>query len=348
MTLTELSALSQADFIQELGAIFEHSPWIPERAWAARPFRSTQALHQAMVQVVRRASRAEQEALITAHPELAGKEAAAGTLTQASTQEQRGAGLNECSAEELQRLRRLNAAYRVRFGFPFIIAVKGRDRYQIMDAIEARLKHDTEAERATCLDQIAQIARLRLDARFADASPTEPLVTASTPVSLNIEPLTRTAFAPFGDVIEASDAAHHFSINDGNTERYHDLARIEPGVDGHAIVSIFRGQPRALPFTVTMMERHPKASQAFVPLSGRPYLVVVADPASTPTAEDLRVFLCRADQGVNYAPGVWHHPLLALEVVSDFLIIDRAGPGENCDVVSLEHPGVIPVLSVER
>ncbi|CDM22718.1 Ureidoglycolate hydrolase [Castellaniella defragrans 65Phen] len=169
-------------------------------------------------------------------------------------------------------------------------------------------------------------------------------MTATTLTSLTIEPLTRAAFAPFGDVIQADDSVRHFTINEGNTERYHDLARIDPGEDGRAIVSIFRGLPRALPFTVTMMERHPKASQAFIPLSGRPYLVVVADPASRPTVADLRVFLCRGDQGVNYARGVWHHPLLGLDAVSDFLIIDRAGPGENCDVVQMEAPGVIPAL----
>ncbi|HEX7388043.1 MAG TPA: 2-oxo-4-hydroxy-4-carboxy-5-ureidoimidazoline decarboxylase [Castellaniella sp.] len=168
MTLTELSELPQAEFAQALATIFEHSPWIPERAWAARPFTSVQALHNAMVNVVQQASHAEQLALITAHPELAGREAAAGTLTQASTREQRGAGLNECSPEELQRLRNLNAAYRARFGFPFVIAVKGRSRYQIMEAIEERLHNDEQAELATCLDQIGQITRFRLDAQFPD------------------------------------------------------------------------------------------------------------------------------------------------------------------------------------
>ncbi|MFT0532125.1 2-oxo-4-hydroxy-4-carboxy-5-ureidoimidazoline decarboxylase [Castellaniella hirudinis] len=167
MTLTQLSALSQADFTRTLGDIFEHSPWIPERAWAARPFADVESLHRAMVQVVLQASPEEQLALITAHPELAGKEAAAGTLTQASTGEQRGAGLDQCSAEELQRLRSLNARYQESFGFPFVIAVKGRNRYQIMDAIETRLQNDHDTERATCLDQIAQIARFRLDAQFA-------------------------------------------------------------------------------------------------------------------------------------------------------------------------------------
>ncbi|MBV6272740.1 ureidoglycolate lyase [Alcaligenaceae bacterium CGII-47] len=163
-------------------------------------------------------------------------------------------------------------------------------------------------------------------------------------ITLTIEPLTREAFAPFGEVIEVSDKARHFTINEGNTERYHDLANIDPGDDGRAIVSIFRGLARTLPFTVTMMERHPKASQAFVPLSGRPYLVVVALPEARPTRADLRVFLCQGTQGVNYARGVWHHPLIALNATSDFLIIDRDGPGDNCDIVQMDLPSVIPKL----
>ena len=140
-------------------------------------------------------------------------------------------------------------------------------------------------------------------------------MSAHAPLPLTVEPLTREAFAPFGEVVEASDAVRHFTINAGNTERYHDLANIEPGPDGRVIVSIFRGQPRSLPFTVQMMERHPLASQAFVPMSGKPYLVVVAPAGAPPGVEDLKVFLARGDQGVNYATGVWHHPLLALDGV---------------------------------
>jgi len=167
---------------------------------------------------------------------------------------------------------------------------------------------------------------------------------AQTPLTLTVAPLTREAFAPFGELIEASDAVQHFTINAGNTERYHDLANIEPGADGRVIVSIFRGQPRTLPFTVQMMERHPKASQAFIPMSGKPYLVVVAPAGEPPQVEDLKVFLARGDQGVNYATGVWHHPLLALEAVCDFLVVDRSGPGHNCDEVQLDTPGLIPAL----
>ncbi|MFA7437169.1 ureidoglycolate lyase [Castellaniella sp.] len=163
-----------------------------------------------------------------------------------------------------------------------------------------------------------------------------------TPRILAVEPLSRSAFAPFGDVIQADEASVHYSINEGNTVRFHDLAKIDPGPEGRAIVSIFRGQARRLPFAIHMMERHPKASQAFIALSGRPWLAVVAPREAAPRAEDLRVFLCQPHQGVNYAPGVWHHPLLALQDTSDFLIIDRAGPGENCDIVTLAPYALIP------
>jgi len=162
-----------------------------------------------------------------------------------------------------------------------------------------------------------------------------------SPATLTAVPLTREAFAPFGEVIEVSDAVRHFPINEGNTERYHDLANIDPGAGGKAIVSIFRGLPRRIPFEVAMMERHPRASQAFIPLSGRPYLVAVAPAGDAPAADDIRVFYCQPSQGVNYAAGVWHHPLMALENSSDFLVIDRDGPGENCDVIQLERHGVI-------
>lgn len=167
ITLDTLSAADRDDFVARLADIFEHSPWIPERAWAARPFTSIDALHAAMLAVLDSASDEEQLGLIRAHPELAGKEAVAGTLTVASTGEQRGAGLDQCSAEELARLRRLNAQYRERFGFPFVIAVKGLSRYQIMDAVEARLAHDRADEFRACLTEIGKIARFRLDALLA-------------------------------------------------------------------------------------------------------------------------------------------------------------------------------------
>lgn len=167
LTVQALSALSQPDFVARLEGIFEHSPWIAERAWSRRPFASVDALHAAMLAVLDAASEAEQLALICAHPELAGKEAEEGTLTTASTGEQRGAGLDQCSKDELHRLRSLNKAYRQRFGFPFVVAVKGLSRHQIMDGVEARLANDRDTEFNRCLQEIGKIARFRLDALLA-------------------------------------------------------------------------------------------------------------------------------------------------------------------------------------
>ncbi|WP_116140288.1 ureidoglycolate lyase [Trinickia diaoshuihuensis] len=148
--------------------------------------------------------------------------------------------------------------------------------------------------------------------------------------ALAIEPLTREAFAPFGDVIEL-DGARQIPINQGTTIRYHDLARIdvEEG-GGRPLVNVFRGQPRVLPFEVVMLERHPLGSQAFIPLTDRPYLVVVA-PAGELRTDAIRAFATHGWQGVNYAKGVWHHPLVALDTVSDFIVVDRGGEGHNCD-----------------
>lgn len=165
--LSDLPDLDQADFVQYLDGIFEHSPWVAERSWAARPFDSVEALHSHMLKVVEQADPAEQKALICAHPELAGKEAEEGSLTEHSTGEQKGAGLDQCTAAELERLRGLNARYRERFGFPFVIAVKGLTRHQIMDKVDARLENDTKVEFQTCLTEIGKIARFRLDALFA-------------------------------------------------------------------------------------------------------------------------------------------------------------------------------------
>jgi len=151
---------------------------------------------------------------------------------------------------------------------------------------------------------------------------------------MKIDKLTREAFAEFGDVI-SPEGAHHFSINDGTTERYHDLARIDVA-EGHGrpLVSIFRGRPRQFPLEVTTMERHPLGSQAFIPLSRNPYLIVVS-PSGDFEAYALRAFLANPGQGVNYGKGVWHHALIALNELSDFIVIDRGGAGANCDQTQL-------------
>lgn len=167
---------------------------------------------------------------------------------------------------------------------------------------------------------------------------------------LLIEPLTREAFAPFGDVIEL-EGARQIPINLGTTMRYHDLAHIDVADEGgRPLVNVFRGEPRALPFEVQMLERHPLGSQAFVPLTDKPYLIVVA-PKGELVPASMRAFVSRGWQGVNYAKGVWHHPLIALDEVTDFIVIDRGGNGHNCDEqtlpesVWLTHKGMRRALS---
>ncbi|PJG59180.1 2-oxo-4-hydroxy-4-carboxy-5-ureidoimidazoline decarboxylase [Aeromonas cavernicola] len=167
MLLTELNQFASASFIEHLADIFEHSPWVAEGALATRPYSGIDELHQAMVNVVECADLAQQLALIRAHPELAGKAAIRGELTAASTNEQQGAGLNACSAEEFQQLQYLNQRYNEQFGFPFIIAVKGHNRESIIQAFTQRLANSREQEIKTALTQIYQIAYFRLHALLA-------------------------------------------------------------------------------------------------------------------------------------------------------------------------------------
>lgn len=171
VTLTQLNVADQAEFIQLLQGIYEHSPWIAERAWAKRPFQTLAQLKYALAETVRIASAVEQVDLIRAHPELAGKAAIAGQLTTESTQEQNQAGLTHCSPHEFERLQELNAAYKQRFGWPFILAVRGPrglglTRTEIIDTFARRLRHSAEFERAECLRQIHRIAEIRLNDRF--------------------------------------------------------------------------------------------------------------------------------------------------------------------------------------
>jgi len=149
-------------------------------------------------------------------------------------------------------------------------------------------------------------------------------------------PLTADAFASYGDVIGCGAAAERRQINDGHTERFHNLAALDLAQDGGVpLVSIFRTRPMELPIRIRVMERHPLSSQAFYPLSGRPYLVVVAGRGDF-DAENLKAFIAAGDQGVNYRRGIWHHFNLSLGETSDFLVIDRGGPEKNCDEVFLD------------
>ncbi len=152
---------------------------------------------------------------------------------------------------------------------------------------------------------------------------------------LKIAPLTRIAFAPFGDVIE-TDGAHHYPINQGSTVRFHDLAQVDVAEgNGHPLINVFRATPLPLPIEIRLLERHPLGSQAFISLNERRFLVVVADEVAHPGPEHLHAFLSNGQQGVSYRRNAWHHFVLALDRETDFLVIDRGGPGENCEEIRL-------------
>lgn len=164
ISIDQLNQSSEDGFIEVLGSIFEHFPWAAEQVYPERPFSSGEQLHRAMVNAVRRSPTETRLALLRSHPQLAGREASAGTLTDASEREQAGAGLDQCSAEELAEIDTLNQRYLNKFEFPFIIAVTGLNRYQIMDAMKIRLEHSPEDEFEAANAEVEKIARIRIDA----------------------------------------------------------------------------------------------------------------------------------------------------------------------------------------
>jgi len=154
---------------------------------------------------------------------------------------------------------------------------------------------------------------------------------------IHIEALSRVAFAPFGQVIE-TEGADHFPINAGMTERFHDLAQVQlAGEQARPLISIFRGQPYLLPLMLTLVERHPLGSQAFFPLSPAPFLVIVAED-NRGQPQRPRAFATRTGQGVNIAINTWHGVLTPLESVSEFLVVDRGGEGNNLEEYRFAQP----------
>ncbi|MBL8358879.1 MAG: 2-oxo-4-hydroxy-4-carboxy-5-ureidoimidazoline decarboxylase [Rubrivivax sp.] len=173
LTLQQINAADRAAFTALLEGTYEHSPWIPERAWDARPFATLAALKRALVDVVRGAGRDVQLALIRAHPELAGKAMVSRTLTAESTNEQGRAGLTDCTPEEFARIQQLNADYNAKFGFPFILAVRGPrgtglDKAEIIATFARRLEHHPDYEFAEALRNIHRIAEIRLADKFGE------------------------------------------------------------------------------------------------------------------------------------------------------------------------------------
>ena len=164
MQLADLNRMDRGAFVTALGGVFEHSPWVAERCFGDRPFASIGALHAAMVAAMDRALASEQVTLLQAHPELAGKAAIRDELTDDSTREQDGAGLDQCSPSEYARITELNRRYNAKFGFPFIFAVKGKDREGILREFARRVELNRPTEFAEALRQVARIARFRLEA----------------------------------------------------------------------------------------------------------------------------------------------------------------------------------------
>jgi 2-oxo-4-hydroxy-4-carboxy-5-ureidoimidazoline decarboxylase len=171
MTVGELNEKDRSGFVAAVGWVFEDSPWVAERVWAMRPFASPDALHDAMTSVVAEATYAEQLALLRAHPELGSSapldNAGITPLSAASQREQQGAGLDTVTRDELDRLRALNAAYREKFGFPFLYAVRGSTQRDVLNALERRLTSTRDVEHQEALRQVFRIARFRLEDVFS-------------------------------------------------------------------------------------------------------------------------------------------------------------------------------------
>ncbi|MGC3959281.1 MAG: 2-oxo-4-hydroxy-4-carboxy-5-ureidoimidazoline decarboxylase [Verrucomicrobiota bacterium] len=162
MTLSKLNSLSCDEFVRIVGPVFEHSPWIAEAAWAKRPFANVEALHAAMCEIVRAAGEEKQLVLIRAHPDLVGKLALAGQLTKESTGEQASAGLDRLTAQEVELFQQNNAAYKAKFGFPFIICARLNKKDAILNGFKVRLNNSREQEIQAALTEIFKIAELRL------------------------------------------------------------------------------------------------------------------------------------------------------------------------------------------
>jgi ureidoglycolate lyase len=164
---------------------------------------------------------------------------------------------------------------------------------------------------------------------------------------LGAEPLRRETFSAFGDVIE-TEGASHFGINAGAIERFHDLAHVDVGVEeqGRTLISIARcNQPSSLPYRIRFVERHPLGSQAFIPLDDTPIVLAVAPPGEQVDPASLKAYITNGTQGFNYHRGVWHIPLILLKAGQQMVIVDRGGPGQNCDEFYFQDDEI--VLRVE-
>ncbi len=158
MTIDQINDFDRSTFVQAVGLVFEHSPWVAERSWEHRPFASLEELIRTMEAEVESGSHAEQTALLRAHPDLGSR----AQMSPSSAEEQAGAGLDRLTLEEYRRFHQLNEAYKTKFGFPFLFAVKGSNKFQILEALEHRLDAGSEEEFPMAIRQVYKIARFRL------------------------------------------------------------------------------------------------------------------------------------------------------------------------------------------
>ena len=163
LSIEEVNSMDRREFVSRFGSLFERSPWVAEGAWNGRPFDALDGLHAAFVRTVHDAPEERRVALIRAHPDLAGKAALAGELTEESAGEQASAGLDRLSSEEYERFHRLNAAYREKFGLPYVVCVRDNTKETIFAGAERRLANTREEEIEAALREISRISRLRLE-----------------------------------------------------------------------------------------------------------------------------------------------------------------------------------------
>lgn len=157
-------------------------------------------------------------------------------------------------------------------------------------------------------------------------------------ITIKAEPLTKEAFSPYGDVIEI-DGAKHFGMNEDGLERYYDLANVDVDYDagGKVVLSITTcNKQESMPYQMYCIERHPRGSQAFIPMnSSSPLIIAVTEPSDTVDLNNIKAFVSNGKQGVNYNKNVWHMPAICLDADQQFMIIDRGGKGDNCDLVTI-------------
>jgi len=162
-------------------------------------------------------------------------------------------------------------------------------------------------------------------------------------MTLKAEPLTKEAFAPYGDVIE-TEGAKHFGMNDDGMERFYDLANVDVDFDngGKPVISLTQcNKVETLPFHMNCIERHSRGSQAFIPMTKSPLIVAVSEPSETVDISKIKVFVSNGKQGINYNKNVWHMPTICLDADQRFVIIDRGGEGDNCDLVMLDDTQIL-------